>query len=110
VSIIGFGTPSFESATNNLMQVYAMFSRNIAQDKLQPCTTIPQYRNQASIESSNRYFTPRKDATQMQEVSFCRDVDPLGTLAKLCGQDFFHGEDNVVCYYERLLGKNGEAR
>ncbi|KAK2459290.1 hypothetical protein APHAL10511_008692 [Amanita phalloides] len=38
------------------------------------------------------------------------DVDPSGILAALAGDDFFHGEQNVVKYYNRKIVQGGAVK
>jgi len=53
---------------------------------------------------SNRYFTPRRQETLgAPEVPFSSDIDPHGFLQQATGNALFHGEENVVHYYEGVL-------
>jgi hypothetical protein len=110
LSITGLSTPSFKVATENIAKLYALFSRNIPQNKLQPSSIVTNFEEHASMDIFNRYFTPRKEGAQDTEMRFNNDVDPKGILAKLSGTSFYHGEDNVVRYFERMIEHNGDNR
>jgi hypothetical protein len=110
LSITGLSTPSFKIATENYSKLYALFSRYIEQDKLQQGMIISDYQGHASVDISNRYFTPRIEGVQETEISFSAEIDPTGILKKLAGTDLYHGEDNNVHYFERIIGQNGGSR
>lgn len=106
VSITGLNEPLFIKAIDNLLTMQNMFARGIGEDCLdfwQPLS----YADYQSIDLGNRYFTSRKDDPHGSSTSFRCGVDPHGRLAALAGNELFHGEDNDVCYFERVPGKNG---
>ncbi|KAF8906960.1 hypothetical protein CPB84DRAFT_1635248, partial [Gymnopilus junonius] len=64
-----------------------------------------------ALEMSNRYFTPRKQAQEVEELTFGHDVDPKDILKKAAGNCLVHIEDNVVQYYELVKTKgSGDAK
>ena len=56
----------------------------------------------STLNASNRYFTPRKDAQNAKELTFAHDLDPHGNLARLLGSAHVHLEENTVSYHERM--------
>jgi hypothetical protein len=110
LSITGLSTATFKAASDNISKLYALFSRSVAQSKLQSCTTVSSFQNHASMELYNRYFTPRKNGLHGVEKSFSPDIDPTGVLTKLIGTSFYHGEENEVAYFEKTIGDSGDNR
>ena len=75
----------------------------MGKDSVQDLTVISQFEDYLAIETSNRYFTPRRQGTLgVKEISFSTDVDPHGFLANAAGNGLFHSEDNEVQYYEKI--------
>ena len=71
---------------------------------------ISDYQGHASVNISNRYFTPRIEGVQETKISFSVKIDPTGILKKLAGTDLYHREDNNVHYFERIIRQNGGSR
>jgi hypothetical protein len=106
VSITGVDEPLFIKAIDNLLAMQNTFARNIDEnciDSWQPSS----YAGYQSIDIGNRYFTSRRDDPQGTPISFTHGVDPQGKLSALAGSELFHGEDNDVCYFERVPTKIG---
>ncbi|KAF8871920.1 hypothetical protein BD779DRAFT_1399291, partial [Infundibulicybe gibba] len=103
VSITGLGTTSFANAIENLKKIYVIFSRSIGSAKLQGGTCTLMFGDYPTIESFNRYFTAKKSGHRRQEYALGVDIDPFGTLSSALGAGYYHGEDNIVNYYERTV-------
>jgi hypothetical protein len=110
LSITGLSTPSFKTATENYSKLYALFSRHIEQNTLQQSMVISDFQGHTSVDVSNRYFTPRREGIQENEISFSVEIDPSEVLTKITGTGFYHGEDNFVGYFERITGQDGDSR
>jgi len=82
--------------------IAALFTRAINEDKIQPNAIVGQLEEFPALYTSNRYFTPRKDARTVKELAFHSDVDPYGNLSRLLGPMHIHIEENTVSYYERV--------
>ena len=82
--------------------ITALFTRAISEDRIQPNAIIGDLDEFSTLNTSNRYFTPRKDAQTAKELAFAHDVDPHGNLARLLGSAHVHIEENTVSYYERV--------
>jgi len=82
--------------------IAALFTRAINEDKIQPNAIVGELEEFSTLNASNRYFTPRKDARTAKDLAFHTDVDPYGNLSRLLGPVHTHIEENVVTYYERL--------
>jgi hypothetical protein len=69
-----------------------------------------QHGDFVSLDASNRYFTPKRDAKNMTHVPFDRLVDPQGILENMASTGYVHGEENVVSYYARRVEEDGTER
>lgn len=85
-----------------MARIVAYFSHDVGQNKLKDIEFVSTYQNFPVVHLSNRYFSRRDQVSSGDEVEFDRNVDPLGILTKLKGQQYCHAMDNVVYYCERL--------
>lgn len=55
------------------------------------------------ISTWNRYFTPAREAKEMNDIAFLPGVDPAGILRSMAKEDgtstYLHTDDNQVQYY-----------
>lgn len=102
VTITGLGLDDFQSQLDMIPDIVALFTRAVNEDKIQPNSIIGEFEELSTLHASNRYFTPKKDAPNAKELTFHKDVDPFGNLARLLGPAHVHIEENVVSYYERV--------
>ncbi|KAJ3493814.1 hypothetical protein NLJ89_g10931 [Agrocybe chaxingu] len=108
VTLVGFDTPSFNSAVHAITQIHGLFARSVGTENLEQCGMVSHSEDHSCVETSNRYFTPKKDVTSCTSIQFSPDVDPHGYLAEAAGPNLFHGEDNEVYYYERTIDRSGK--
>ncbi|EAU81138.2 hypothetical protein CC1G_09780 [Coprinopsis cinerea okayama7 len=102
VTIEGFNTPSFLRAIENISEIHSLFSRCVKQGTLIPSEIVTVNPGGGTMAASNRYFTSRTDDPQGQAHILGSTIDPNGTLAEVAGDQYFYGEDNVVCYLEKV--------
>jgi hypothetical protein len=77
-----------------------MFDRNVPESSLESWALTTGPTTQGSIfEASNRYFTSKRDAPDMEPVPISPLIDPRGILENLKKGEFLHGEENEVYYY-----------
>jgi len=107
VSITGLGLDHFMSQVDMLPDIAALFIRAVSEDKIEPNTIVGQQDDVTTLNTSNRFFTQRKDTHMGKELHFHRDIDPHGTLTRLLGSGFVHTEENNVSYYERVGATHG---
>ena len=88
--------------------IAALFTRAINEDKIQPNAIVGELEEFSTLNASNRYFTPRKDARTAKELAFHSDVDPYGNLSRLIGPLHMHIEENTVSYFERVGDANAK--
>jgi hypothetical protein len=68
------------------------------------------YLGHHSLEFSNRYLTPRRDAPNAEHIPFTEVIDPHGILEKMTKSDYIHTEENVVHYYSCYMDEDGKKR
>jgi hypothetical protein len=66
--------------------------------------------NHTSMNLSNRYFTPKRDAPSMVHVPFDKAIDPKGILEAMTNAGFVHGEENAVQYYLHQVDDKGREK
>jgi hypothetical protein len=110
VTLAGYGTPTFEKGIQAILDVQDFFNRNIPANKLDECTIIEKCGEALGLHMTNRYFMPRRETTSETEVALTPDIDPSGILAGVVGDHFFHGEQNVVKYYNRRVVHGGAIK
>jgi hypothetical protein len=100
--MMGFQTPSFLAAADNLSSIYAVFAQCLLPTKLQ-AWVLDNYEDFHSVSVSNRLFMARMEATADPALELGHDVDPEGRLAELAQSQYFHSEDNKIRYWERTI-------
>lgn len=109
VSITGAGTAIFNNAMKAAQEIYAQFYRQFPDTKLEGWNTST-HAGHPSLDVTNRYFTPKRDAPEMQHVPFDKAVDPHGILEDMAKSGYTHGEENEVLYYICHVNEQGERR
>jgi hypothetical protein len=109
ISITGLGTATFEQATKSAQDIHDMFQRQFSEGRLGGWNT-GKYRHHATLDMSNRYFTPKRDAPNMEHIPFDEMVDPQGVLEGMIQGAYVHGEENVVQYYNHIVDEKGNER
>jgi hypothetical protein len=74
------------------------------------CESLKTFGEDGTIDAFNRYFSQRRDNMEEQDVPFGQEIDPNGTLTKMVSEQYIHGEENVVRYYERMTASSGDHR
>ena len=105
VTITGLGIDEFKNQLDMILDVTALFTRAINEDKIQSNTIIGELNELPTLNASNQYFTPKKDALDTKLLAFHKDVDPFGNLTRLLGLDRVHIEENIVSYYKHVGGE-----
>ena len=109
ITITGFGTPSFQQSIEGVQLIYELFQCHCPGGKLEnwkPGT----HRGFPTLDLSNRYFTPTRDAPNMENVPFDKLVDPFGILEGMIESGYTHGEENTVRYFTREIDEKGNER
>ena len=77
-----------------------MFKRNVPEASLESWALTASTNQGSALEASNRYFTSKRDAPDMESVPISPLIDPRGILESLKNDEFLHGEENQVYYYQ----------
>jgi hypothetical protein len=104
ITITGLGSELFDAASENISDIYAIFSRNFPPQKLLPWMST-HFNEHITITASNRLFTPQKDAPNQSAISIGHNLDPTGRLTEMAGREYFHGEENRVQIWERTKNR-----
>ena len=97
--ITGLGLPSFDDAILGLHMIESILSREFRENQLERYQPSA-YQTFASLECSSRYFSPRKDISSQDFLTFPVTIDPRGFLKELEYHDLAYAPDNVVEYYK----------
>jgi hypothetical protein len=109
LSITGAGTPTFDEAMKAAQEIYVQYHRQFPDGKLEVWSAA-SYAGHHAIDVSNRYFTPRRDAPEMEHIPFGEAVDPHGILEDMAKAGYVHGEENCVQYYICHVDEQGCKR
>jgi hypothetical protein len=101
VQITGLSTPSFQTCIDHLQHIHATFSRHVPEGTLEPFQPS-EFLNHPSMDIATRYFTSRREDPTGTAVPFPANVDPKGILRSLAADDYFHGPDNEVLFYNMI--------
>jgi hypothetical protein len=107
VTLTGFGTPTFENGIKGLLQVHELFDRHVPENKLDECSIVDKCDDFLGVHLSNRYFSSWHENPTGAHIPFAPMVDPSGFLTSLVKTQYFHGEQNVVKYYNRSVDSRG---
>ncbi|KAK7016994.1 hypothetical protein VNI00_018776 [Paramarasmius palmivorus] len=112
VTITGFGNDAFSQAVQGLGILDAAFGRWLGTENIQPNTIVGTFRGHATIEASNRYFTPALVARTGDEPAIVLDhqVDPKGILKALASDEYVHLSENQVIYTSVVKTESGKER
>ncbi|KAK7023596.1 hypothetical protein VNI00_016635 [Paramarasmius palmivorus] len=105
IVLTGLDTPTFNDARDGLARVEYYLRLNVRDYN-------PQYHvgirgSQGKLHLSNRYFTSKRFAEEMEDIAFPTEIDPKGILNSIRGDSLVHTTENDVEYYERYY-RNGE--
>ena len=90
----------FDNAIISTHEIYRMFNQNIPEASLEPWVLTTASTTQGSIfEASNRFFTSKHDAPDMEPIPILPLIDPHSILNNLQKGEFLHGEEKQVYYY-----------
>ena len=103
ISLTGLGTPTFANALDAAQEIYKQFDRQFEEGILDHWACSSANDMFPSIDVSNRYLTPAREAGGIEETPFLKGVDPKGILQNMANGDgtvsYVHTEDNQVQYF-----------
>ncbi|KAK0432413.1 hypothetical protein EV421DRAFT_1910923 [Armillaria borealis] len=109
ITVTGLGCHTFDDTIAMLQEIRLTVEREFKSgmlDKWNPTT----YRGFPAFTLSNRYFRTQRDGSQHEEVTFSKDVDPVGILQRLARNDLIHTEENEVQYFKSHVDEEGKRR
>lgn len=114
ITLTGLGSATFANALEAAQEVYKQFDRQFAEGILDGWTCSSANNTFPTIDISNRYLTPAREAGNIEEMPFHKGVDPERILQSMMKGDgsgaYVHTEDNQVQYYSMQRDTNGNRK
>ena len=107
VTLTGGGSATFSSALEAAQVIYRHFDRQFPEGVLEAWSTNS---TSSSLDISNRYLTPLKNVSRLENVPFHKGVDPRNILHDMAKSDHVHTEDNYMAYFSMHKDSNGQKR
>ncbi|KAF9456305.1 hypothetical protein BDZ94DRAFT_1241627, partial [Collybia nuda] len=109
VTITGEGTPTFNDSIRAATEIYGFFDRCFPEGTMESWSCADELSNERdAIHASNRYLTPKMEASRAKHQAFGKSVDPKGILESMTKEGYIHTEDNVVQYSRRRVQPDGK--
>ncbi|KAF8233120.1 hypothetical protein L208DRAFT_1268484, partial [Tricholoma matsutake] len=100
VTLVGYGTPTFEDALDTAQEIYGLFDCNVQDASLESWVLTSSSNKQCKgIEASNQYLTSKWDAPEMVSLPIPPSIDPRRIMESLAKEHFVYGEENEVHTY-----------
>ncbi|KAJ7239831.1 hypothetical protein C8J57DRAFT_1727235 [Mycena rebaudengoi] len=100
VSIAGYGDSGFDDGMAKKDEIFSLFERYFPEGTMQQANDINPLRD--VLTAATRVFTPRTDAPTGRDIAFTPQLDPIGRLEHMKGNDLIHISDNQVMYTKRI--------
>lgn len=97
----------FSSALDAAHMIYRQFDRQFPEGLLDAWSTDSTL---DSLDISNRYLTPLKNVSGLENVPFHKGVDPRNILRDMTKSDHIHTEDNYVAYFSMHRDSDGQRK
>ncbi|KAJ3880358.1 hypothetical protein F5051DRAFT_426617 [Lentinula edodes] len=109
ITVSGLGSKDFAGDVDAVYDMYALFSRHVPGLKIM---TTKGTVERPMLEMSNRIFTPKIEAPNMNPTTVNPDMDENGLIARTNATDamFIYGEENVVLYGEERMDASGRKK
>ncbi|TFK60499.1 hypothetical protein BDN72DRAFT_779335, partial [Pluteus cervinus] len=101
VTLCGLGTKTFEESLSALTKIWTVFGRQFPEGRLMPWQAGASVFGGGTLTFSNRHFTKKSEAGQMQSAPFPSNVDPKKILTKMLNSSLIHTAENNVQYVVR---------
>ncbi|KAF7977621.1 hypothetical protein HWV62_3016 [Athelia sp. TMB] len=106
-TLTGLNTLSFNMAIEGVFGIAESFGRQT--DHMAPWHP-GLFEGFATLNVSNRLFTKQTADQRHQAVAIEGQVDPLGALLSIAGEEYVHTDDNVVRYLKCINLPDGNSR
>jgi hypothetical protein len=111
VTLVSYGTPTFEDALDAAQEIYGLFDRNVQEGSLESWALALTSKEQCKgIKASNRYLTSKRDAPEMVSLPIPISIDPRRILESLAKPNSVYSDNNEVLYYQVHGDKIGKQR
>ncbi|KAL0578045.1 hypothetical protein V5O48_003950 [Marasmius crinis-equi] len=111
VTLSGLGLPYFEDGANAVMQIDARLGQRAGYEQMDTCSAVkPGENREDTLTASNRYFTAKHYAENLETLPLPRSIDPRGHLQRSAGKMYVYTQENVVQYERRIVYSDGNER
>ncbi|KAJ4484617.1 hypothetical protein C8R41DRAFT_957976 [Lentinula lateritia] len=109
ITVSGLGSKDFAGDVDAVYDMYMLFSRHVPGLKIMATKGTVE---QPMLEMSNRIFTPKIEAPNMNPTTVNPEMDENGLIARTNTTDamFIYGEENVVLYGEERMDSSGRKK
>ncbi|KAJ4499810.1 hypothetical protein C8R41DRAFT_863784 [Lentinula lateritia] len=108
ITVSGLGSKDFAGDVDAVYDMYALFSRHVPGLKIMATKGTVE---QPMLEMSNRIFTPKIEAPNMNPTTVNPEMDENGLIARTNATDaMFIWEENVVLYGEERMDSSGRKK
>ncbi|KAJ3924951.1 MAG: hypothetical protein NXY57DRAFT_1077132 [Lentinula lateritia] len=108
ITVSGLGSKDFAGDVDAVYDMYALFSRHVPGLKIMATKGTVE---RPMLEMSNRIFTPKIEAPNMNPTTVNPEMDENGLIARTNVTDaMFIWEENVVLYGEERMDSSGRKK
>ncbi|KAJ3900299.1 hypothetical protein F5879DRAFT_992997 [Lentinula edodes] len=109
ITVSGLGSKDFAGDVDAVYDMYTLFSRHVPGLKIMATKGTVE---RPMLEMSNRIFTPKIEAPNMNPTTVNPEMDENGLIARTNATDamFIYGEENVVLYGEERMDSSGRKK
>ncbi|KAJ3889769.1 hypothetical protein GG344DRAFT_78490 [Lentinula edodes] len=109
ITVSGLGSQSFASDIDAIYDIYALFARHLPGLKI---IATKGDHERPMLEMSNRIFTPKVEAPNMNPARVNKEMDENGFIERVNATDtmFVYGEENIVLYGEEKVDASGRRK
>ncbi|KAJ4463373.1 hypothetical protein C8J55DRAFT_567627 [Lentinula edodes] len=109
ITVSGLGSKAFGGDVDSVFDLYAFFARHIPGLKFDATKGTSE---RPMLEMSNRIFTPKVEAPNMNPAKVDKQMDENGVIERTNAMDamFVYGEENIVLYGEEKTDASGRKK
>ncbi|KAJ3846498.1 hypothetical protein EV368DRAFT_88927 [Lentinula lateritia] len=109
ITVSGLGSKAFGGDIDSVFDLYAFFARHIPGLKFDATKGTSE---RPMLEMSNRIFTPKVEAPNMNPAKVDKQMDENGVIERTNAMDamFVYGEENIVLYGKEKTDASGHKK
>ncbi|KAJ3892200.1 hypothetical protein GG344DRAFT_64823 [Lentinula edodes] len=109
ITVSGLGVKNFAKDVDSVYDMYALFSRHVPGLKIMATKGTAE---RPMLEMSNRIFTPKVEAPNMNPATVNPEMDENGFIERINATNgmFVYGEENIVLYGEERMDATGRKK